>query len=89
MKAVMAGVALGVVVLAGCSKDNAAELKKQLTESGMTAEQSDCIVNGLTSRGVALDQYDTPSAEDQGKITEAVTQCLLGDSGVTVPSTTP
>jgi hypothetical protein len=78
-KVAMAGFAVGVMVLAGCSKDNSAELKKELQESGMTSEQADCIVNGLNSRGVALDQYDEPSAEDTGKITDVVTECVMQD----------
>ena len=85
---VAAGLALGIVVLAGCSSDSSAELKTQLTEQGgMSSEQADCIVNGLNSRGVPLDQYDQPSAGDQAKITEAVTECVLADTGISVPAT--
>ena len=88
IKLAAAGLALGVV-LAGCSSsDSSAELKKQLTEDGgMSSEQADCIVNGLNSRGVPLEQYDEPSAADQAKITEAVTECVLADTGITMPTT--
>ena len=89
IKTTMAAAAIGVFLLAGCGGDAAADLKKQLQDSGMSAETSDCIVKGLQSRGVDLSQYGSPSAEDNTKITEAVSECMLGDSGLTVPSTTP
>jgi hypothetical protein len=86
IKTAAAAAALGVLFLAGCGGDAAADLKKQLQDSGMSAETSDCIVKGLQSRGVDLKQYGSPSAEDDVKITEAVTECMgLGDVDLSVP----
>ena len=79
---------LGVVRGGVGVREHSAELKTQLTEQGgMSSEQADCIVDGLNSRGVPLDQYDQPSAGDQAKITEAVTECVLADTGISVPTT--
>jgi polyhydroxyalkanoate synthesis regulator phasin len=87
IKGAVVALALGTAVLTACSGDDAADLKKQLVEEGtMNEEQADCVVKGLQSRGVDLSQYGTPSAEDQTKITEAVSECMFGGD-LTVPST--
>lgn len=86
MKTAVAAAALSVAFLAGCGGDAAADLKKELQDSGMSAETSDCIVKGLQERGVDLTQYGSPSAEDNVKITEAVAECMgLGDLDTSIP----
>jgi hypothetical protein len=85
IKTTIAEAAVGIVLLAGCGGDAAADLKKELQDSGMSAETSDCIVKGLQSRGVDLSQYGSPSAEDDVKITEAVSECMLSGTDLSIP----
>jgi hypothetical protein len=83
IKVLAAGFAVGTIMLAGCAKDNAAELKKNLTDSGMSSEDADCIVKGLQDKGVDLGQYGEPSAEDSATITEVTTDCVM--AGLDIP----
>lgn len=89
---VTAGLFLGAAVLAGCStKYSSDDLKKELTtgSNAMSQEQANCIVDGLNAKGVPLDKYKDPSADDQKKITDVVTDCVLKGSGITMPSSVP
>ena len=79
IKLAIASIAVGTLVLAGCGGDSKADFKKRLEKSGMSSEQAECITNGLTDAGVDLNQYDEPSAEDMGKITEVSTDCVMQD----------
>lgn len=86
MATATAGLFLGAAVMAGCStKYSSDDLKKELTSgsNAMTQEQANCIVDGLNAKGVPLDKYKDPSAEDTKKITDVVTDCVMKTSGLT------
>ena len=76
---VAVGLIVGLSVLGGCSKKVAPEdLKKELTtgSNAMSQEQANCIVDGLVSKGVPLENYSTPSTDEQAKLTQVVTDCV-------------
>ncbi len=79
-----AAIVIGLALLGGCSKKVAPEdLKKELVNQNMSPERANCIVDGLTAKGVPLENYSSPSADEQTKLTEVATACVAQS----VPST--
>lgn len=77
--AVVAGLVIGLAALGGCSsKVTPEDLKKQLTTGAdpMPQQQADCIVDGLVAKGVPLENYSAPSADEQSKLTQVITDCV-------------
>ncbi len=86
------GLVMGLAALGGCaSKYSADDLKRELTTGtdALTQDQANCIVDGLSAKGVPLDKYKDPKADDQKKIDETVTDCALKSVNQSVPSTLP
>jgi hypothetical protein len=81
---VAAGLVIGIAMMGGCSKKVAPEdLKKELVNQGMPSEQANCIVDGLVAKGVPLENYSAPSADEQTKLTQVATDCVTKSAPTT------
>ena len=79
-----AGLVIGLAMLGGCSKKVAPEdLKKELVTQGMGQAQANCVVDGLVAKGVPLENYSSPTGDDQAKLTQVVTDCVSKSVGTT------
>ena len=75
---VVAGaIGFGTMTLSCSNSMSKADFKKQLDDQGLGSQaDTQCLVDKLEASGFQFRKYGDLSADDQTKITQAVSQCI-------------